>query len=305
MENPFKYLIIALQFFFAFLIYIILAIFVSDLIVSISLIFDLPLPEHTTSLIIGIGALAGLAGVIHARIFSTTRYTIDASTYPASWRGKKIVLVSDLHFGYINHKKFGARIIQKIKSLQPDIIFVPGDVYDGPTIETGPITEIFKELGTIAPVFYSPGNHEHYGPYEKYIQSLRDSGATVLINESIEHDGVTITGIQYYNKNEAHIAKEKIAAAHGDTALPKILLNHPPTFVTEAADLGYSLMVSGHTHAGQFWPNNFTTWLVYGKYNYGKHTYKELTTITTRGVGTSGIPTRLFRCPEFVVIDIK
>ncbi|MDO5011743.1 MAG: metallophosphoesterase, partial [Intestinibacter bartlettii] len=57
------------------------------------------------------------------------KYTIENEKIPKEFNGYNIVQISDLH-----SKLFGAnnkKLIQKIKSLNPDIVVVTGDLIDG------------------------------------------------------------------------------------------------------------------------------------------------------------------------------
>jgi uncharacterized protein len=177
-----------------------------------------------------------------------------------------------------------------------------GDFYDGPAIETGPVTAAWKELAKETPIFLAPGNHESYGDYAAFIRSLRDAGITVLEDQATDYDGVSIVGLRYRDKSAGTATANALAILTLDQTKPAILINHPPTFQKQASADGIDLMVSGHTHRGQFWPFNFLVRAIYGIYTYGKHEENGLTTITTSGIGTFGPPFRLFNTPELVLI---
>ncbi len=253
--------------------------------------------------IIGISFVLSIIGLIQARSITTTSYTVLLKNAPISWRGKKAVFLSDTHFGLMNHKHFSDKVVSSILSLNPDLVLHGGDFYDGPTIPTAPITNSWKKLTEKIPVFYTSGNHEMYGPYELFIQSIRDAGVTVLLDEKITHNGVEIAGITYRAKGQDGKVQEVLTSLSLDPSLDTILINHPPTFHTGAEAAGATLMLSGHTHRGQFSPIGLLTWIIYRKYNYGINSTKNMTSITSRGVGTAGPPMRLFNRPELVVIE--
>jgi hypothetical protein len=252
--------------------------------------------------IVGISFILGILGLIQARTITTTTYTVPLKNAPASWHGKRAVFLSDTHFGLMNHKHFSNKIVSTILSLNPDLVLHGGDFYDGPTVPTAPITNSWKKLTEKIPVFYTSGNHEMYGPYELFIQSIRDAGVTVLLDEKTLHDGVEIAGITYRAKGQDKKAQEVFDVLSFDPALATILINHPPTFHKGAESAGTTLILSGHTHRGQFSPIGILTWLIYRKYNYGINSTQNMTAITSRRVGTAGSPMRLFNRPELVVI---
>jgi predicted MPP superfamily phosphohydrolase len=83
-----------------------------------------------------------------------------------------------------------------------------------------------------------------------------------------------------------------------------ILMSHQPRDFDIAAKAGVDLMLSGHTHGGQFFPINLFTPLIY---RWGKGMYKlnGSTLYTTTCVGTWGPPIRLGSNSELVVFDLK
>ena len=50
---------------------------------------------------------------------------------PDRWRGRTALVFSDLHLGNINGVRFARRIAAMAQRLNPDIIFIPGDLFDG------------------------------------------------------------------------------------------------------------------------------------------------------------------------------
>lgn len=253
--------------------------------------------------ILGASLVLSAIGLIQARTITTTTYTAHLKNAPQSWHGKKAIFLSDTHFGLMNHKHFSDKIVDSILSLNPDLVLHGGDFYDGPTVPTAAITDSWKKLTEKIPVFYTSGNHEMYGPYELFIQSIRDAGVTVLLDEKVIHEGVEIAGITYRPKGQDKKIQEVFDTLSFEPSLATILINHPPTFHAGAEKAGTTLMLSGHTHRGQFSPVGILTWLIYRKYNYGINSTQNMTAITSRGVGTAGPPMRLFNRPELVVIE--
>ncbi len=247
----------------------------------------------------------GLIGLLQARCMKVKRYTITLPHLPHALDGKSIVVVSDTHFGLVNFKNFSKRVIKKIDSLTPHFILHAGDFYDGPKVDTAPITRAWRTLAEKYPVFYAPGNHEHYGDYKQFIMSLKDANVKVLEDQMVIHEGIQIIGVDYRSAGKKLETKAVLEGLHIDRSMPSILINHPPSFHTEAMGSGTSLMVSGHTHRGQFWPINYIVWMIYKKFIYGLHKVGEMYALTTSGVGTAGPPLRLFNTPEVVLITLK
>lgn len=244
-------------------------------------------------------------GFVQARHIKVTRYTITLPDAPTSWNNKTAVLVSDTHFGLINHRRFSDKVVNAIITLDPDFVLHAGDFYDGPSIDTAPISESWKRLATTTPVFMAPGNHEEYGNYTGFLDSLREAKITILDNKVTSLDGVQIAGITYHAGKESPAAGDAIRALLLDTSVPTILINHPPTALSAASSAGVDLQVSGHTHNGQLWPIKYLVRRIYGKYTYGLQPYEQMNVITTSGVGTFGPPFRLGNTPELVLITFN
>jgi uncharacterized protein len=255
--------------------------------------------------IIVLSFICSIVGLVQARNIVTTDYEVSIPNLPLSWQGKKGVFLSDTHFGLMNHKNFSNKIVGRILSINPSFVFHGGDFYDGPKVSMAPITKSWQNLTNKIPVFYTSGNHEMYGPYQKFIDSIKNAGVTVLLDEKTVHEGVQIVGITYRHKGEDIEIQKVLESIGTDPSLPLILINHAPTFHKAAINSGTDLMLSGHTHRGQFSPIGLLTRIIYKKYNYGFHITENMTAITSRGVGTAGPPMRLFNAPELVIITFK
>jgi len=268
----------------------------------LSKFFAFEIPRSIPLAVLLITTLMGIAGLIQARFITTTSYTVSIPSLPEELNGKTAVLVTDTHFGLVNHAHFSDKVVSAILKLNPTFVLHGGDFYDGPKNDTAPITESWKRLVSQIPVFYAPGNHEEYGDYAGFLTSIRNAGVIVLDDKVTTFKGIQIAGLTYRDGKEPEGVDAALAALKLDADIPSILINHPPTSLSAAETAGIDLMVSGHTHNGQFWPLNFLTQKLYGIYNYGLHPYKTLQVLTSNGVGTFGPPLRLFNPSELVHI---
>lgn len=260
------------------------------------------LPVNISYAVLALALLLSLAGIIQARTIKTISYEVSIPNLPESWEGKRAILFSDTHYGLVNNKKAGVKLFERIKKENPDMIFIAGDLFDGPEIDTTYLVSLWSEMSLTYPVFYAPGNHEEYGDYAKFIKDIKDSGINVLEDEVLAYEGVNILGLKYRGKKQEDEVEKIIENITISKDLPTIVINHPPTFMKTLDSNGFDLMLSGHTHRGQLWPGRYLTRAIYGKYHYGYQTFGNLQTITTSGIGTSGPPLRLFNTPEIVEI---
>jgi len=87
-----------------------------------------------------------------------------------------------------------------------------------------------------------------------------------------------------------------------DKSLPIILLDHQPQKLTEPHIEGVDLQLSGHTHKGQFFPNNLITGKIF-EIDWGYLKKDDYQIIVTSGYGTWGPPIKIGNSSE--IIDIK
>jgi predicted MPP superfamily phosphohydrolase len=88
-----------------------------------------------------------------------------------------------------------------------------------------------------------------------------------------------------------------------DTTKPVILLDHQPFHLSEAAEKGVDLELSGHTHNGQMWPLNYITGKIY-ELSYGYLKKGNTNFIVSSGFGLWGPRVRSGSRSEVMLITI-
>lgn len=89
-----------------------------------------------------------------------------------------------------------------------------------------------------------------------------------------------------------------------DKSKPIIVLDHRPQSFEEARENGADLVLSGHSHAGQVFPANLITKMVYTT-DYGYGVYGDTQVVVTSGVGLWGPPIRVGTRAEIAVINVS
>jgi hypothetical protein len=250
----------------------------------------------------GIAALVGFYGLLNARMVRVRRIAIELPNLPASWRGRRAVVLSDLHLGPINGVQFCRRLVAKAQSFQPDVVFLPGDVFDGTKGHLDKLVAPFKQLTPPLGIYFSTGNHEEFTDPAQYIKAIARTGIRVLGNESVTIDGVQVAGVYYHDSSSPLRMKAALDSMRLDRSRPSILLNHAPARLPTVEQAGFSLQLSGHTHGGQFLPFTWITNSVYGRFTKGLHRFGALQVYTSPGAGTWGPPLRVGTRPEIVFI---
>ena len=270
------------------------------------LLFGLHLEKRTIAAVcFGLGLLAGISAIVNAAWTRVVRVTVKLPNLPAAWRGRTAALVSDLHLGHVRNSGFLRRIVRKLSSLRPDVLFIPGDMYDGTAVDLErlaiPWTEFSAPLGS----YFITGNHEEFTSPGKYLDAVRQSGIRVLENEKIVLDGLQIAGVDYRDSVNVERFRSILRQMELDRNVASILLVHNPNHLPVAAEAGISLQLSGHTHRGQYFPFTAFVSRIYGKYAYGLNRFGDLAVYTSCGAGTWGPPMRLGSNPEIVLIRFE
>ena len=244
---------------------------------------------------------AAFAGWVGARrTAAVRRIDIPIAGLPSALEGFTIVQVSDVHVGNTIGRDYVAAIVDRVNSLQPDVVALTGDLVDGtvPQLahDVAPLGRLQSKFGT----FFVTGNHEYYSGAGPWLGELQRLGIEVLLNRHvvIEQGGakLAIAGVPDYSGHhfiESH-RSDPAAAIRGapQDIGAKILLAHQPRTAAAAADAGFDLQLSGHTHGGQFLPWNFFVRLQQ-PYTAGLDRLRSMWVYTSRGTGYWGPPMRL------------
>lgn len=254
------------------------------------------------AVLLGLAVVVSISGIINARLIRRRSLTISLPNLPARWEGRKALMLSDLHLGHVNSRGFARRIASLIRSLQPDIVFMPGDLFDGSHIDAYRAAQPLFHMDVPLGVYFCEGNHEGFGDAPAYDNAVRRGGFHVLRGEAVNVDGVTIAGIPYEDTAvplHVHAFLESLALS---SDRPSILLNHVPNLLGIAEKSGVSLQLSGHTHGGQIFPFTWFTRRVFRQFTHGLNRFGQMQVLTSSGAGTWGPPMRVGSSPEVILI---
>jgi len=260
--------------------------------------------------IYSVAALAAIYGLFNARVIRVRRVVVQIPKLPASWRGRRAVLLSDLHLGPVNGVRFCRRLVSMAARFQPDIVFLPGDLFDGTKGDLDRLLVPFQALAPRFGIYFSTGNHEEFTVATHYIEAIARAGIRVLANERVSVDGLEIAGVLYHDSSsplrmKAVLDSLRPGGPQFDRSQPGILLNHAPTRLPIVEQAGFSLQLSGHTHGGQFLPFTWITRSVFGPFTSGLHRFGALQVYTSTGAGTWGPPMRVGTRPEIVILTFE
>ncbi len=268
-------------------------------------------PEWLAFVPLPVALVAAITGSLQVLWGPRVRHVqVPVANLPASLRGFKIAQISDLHVGATIRRGYVEDVVRRTNSLHADVIAVTGDLADGDAHVIGPHLRAFADLNAAHGKFYVTGNHEYYWKAENWIAEVRRLGLQPLINEHrvITRDGgkilfagiTDIAGGAFLDGHHPDLKKSLAGAQPSDI---NILLSHRPDPFEEAENLGFTLQLSGHTHAGQFIPFNLLIPLVH-KYYRGLNKHARLWLYVNQGTGYWGPPNRFGIPAEITLLTL-
>lgn len=266
--------------------------------------------------LLGASVVSTLAGWLQAEQGpKIRRVKVPIANLPEDIEGLTIAQATDIHIGPLLQKDFMERVVDQLMSLNADVIAITGDMVDG-TVEqlkdhVAPLSRLKAKYG----VYFVNGNHEYYWGAEEWAQKVRSLGLQVLENSNrvftTVHSKVMIAGVNDYKADSVlpnHASDPKTAIESPEACQLKVLLAHQPRSIYAACDAGFDLQISGHTHAGQFYP---WKWLVHlaQPYVQGLHPHvnekgDKTWIYVNAGTGYWGPPVRLGVPAEITLLKI-
>jgi len=261
------------------------------------------------------GGLAGIisfAGFIEAMAGAKLKtVVIPIEDLPDGLKGLKIAQISDLHVGPTIRHSYVENIVAQVNSLEADIIAITGDLVDGSPesldYHLRPLQKLKARLG----VFYVTGNHEYYWGVENWIEKVTQLGFIPLLNQNriVEHQGIKIlvagvTDTSGHQFLDSHRSDPKKAANAQEQCPFRLLLAHRPDSCFEAEPFGFHLQLSGHTHAGQFFPWSLFVRLAH-KYYKGLNRHERMWVYVNSGSGYWGPANRFANRSEITLLQLS
>ncbi|MDL2315371.1 metallophosphoesterase, partial [Bacteroidales bacterium OttesenSCG-928-C19] len=209
-----------------------------------------------------------------------------------------VVAISDVHLGFTIGKNRLQSYVEKINSLQPDIVLIAGDLFDRnirPVMQQK-LNEDLRRISSTYGVYAVYGNHEYYGHIsttkEKDVQDFLTSTGICFLKDSVIHleNGMSIIGRD--DMTNSHRKSINALMADVDTEKPVLMMDHQPYHLEEAEENGVDLQISGHTHAGQVFPGNHIVNKIY-ELGYGYKTKGATHYYVSSGLGLWGPPFRI------------
>ena len=281
------------------------------------------------------GALAGtglfgtlIYGFNNKYRYQVKRFQFSFNNLPASFKGLKIVHISDIHCGSFNDTKAVLRGVKMVMKENADLILFTGDLVNNRSDEMNDYMDVFNQIKAPMGVFSTLGNHD-YGDYSHWdtpeakrqnLELLKEIhaklGWRLLMNEHVAlqkgDDKIALLGVENWSAKARFPKYGKLDKAYeGAASYPfKILMSHDPSHWDAEVRPEYpdiDLMLAGHTHGMQFGVE-----IPGFKWSPVQYVYKEWAGLyeegsqkmyVNRGYGFIGYPGRVGILPEITVIE--
>ncbi|MBO5534731.1 MAG: metallophosphoesterase [Clostridia bacterium] len=261
-------------------------------------------------------------GMFHAQEIQVRRYDI-AVDKPG--KDMTVVFVADLHLSVNSELSTTVKMVDLINRENPDLVLVGGDIFTSsyealfdPQYYSSALSNIRSRLG----VYGVYGNHDVDEPLlggfamaplseafrtPRMEQFMKDSGFTMLSDETVLIDGFLQLIGRVDGEKAGDGTNNRMSAAELlkgiDRTKPVLVLEHEPREYRDLKEAGADVVLSGHTHNGQFFPGNLIVPL-FNENGWGYKVVDGLQTLVTAGIGYYGPPIRVGTDSEISVIRL-
>jgi len=304
----------------ALMLYLILFLFLKDIIRWLSRVFRASFSEsaflsvkNPASFLVILGLSLLVIALGHWNALNPRLRTLEIKIDKSAPAGSRLraVLISDLHLGIINRSSRLERLVKKINAIEPEVVFMAGDIVDEAVSleEEEKMVGLLKKIKAPLGLYACPGNHEYYSGLTKNLSYLEKAGVKVLLDEAVRvADFFYVIGRKDWTavrSGDTRLSLQEIMVRENvDRAWPVIVLDHQPLNLNEAASAGVDLQLSGHTHAGQLFPLNIINKLIYEK-NWGYLKKGSTHIYVSSGSGTWGPAVRTGSYSEIFLLEIS
>lgn len=266
-------------------------------------------------------------GSLHAKRIYTSNYEVTVDKEVDGISELNVVLVADMHLGYGMGCSAMEDMVEKINAKEPDVVVFAGDIFNNDydaLDDPERLEEIFKGIRAREGVFAVWGNHDIketlVGGFsiasktlafrdERMEQFMENANIRVLMDEvtTIADGKIQLIGrLDGEKAGDGTSDRKPIQElTEGlDYSKPIVVINHEPNNLQGNADCGVDVLLSGHTHAGQFFPLTLTQSFVWEN-PWGLLKVGNMYSLVTSGIGYYGPALRIGTDAEVMSVKVK
>jgi uncharacterized protein len=261
-----------------------------------------------------VGGATGLSAAGFAaarRVPEVVEVRVPVADLHPDLEGLRIVQLTDVHIGPTIHGDWLEQVIEVVNSLDADLVALTGDFVDGQVAELVPEMTALGRIRATYGSFFVTGNHEYYWDGPAWCAAIEALGPTVLTNEHRCFERgrakLLVAGVADLSAGQrvpGHASDPARAKAGAPAHDFYLLLAHQPRSVFAAAKAGFDLQLSGHTHAGQYFPMSVLIYL-FQPYVSGLNRHEDMQIYVSRGTGYWGPPNRAGSPSEISLLTLE
>jgi predicted MPP superfamily phosphohydrolase len=273
----------------------------------------------TSVAVVGFVALLLLWGFTGGQAAAArTRVAVTVPGLAPELIGLRIVQISDLHIGNHLEGETLSRWVEQVNATDADVIVVTGDIFD---FDPAFVEDGARRLAALKArhgVYAILGNHDVYTGVACVTEALRRfaPGVHLLRDEIVKLPvaaplylaGSEDPGRDWTARGVRLPTLEALAAARPDDG-PTLLLVHRPELFGQAAELGFPLVLAGHTHGGQMAlptpGGRYNLARVVSPLTRGLYRQGRSTLYVNRGLGVGGPAVRINCSREIATIELR
>ncbi len=266
--------------------------------------------RYTFFLAISVVTITLIAGHVNAVIPRVKHIPLTISKAANIKSPLRVVVASDIHLGTIIGPRREKRLVNKINSLEPDLVLFAGDVVDedlGPVLHQN-VGKGLEKIRSLYGIYSITGNHEYIGGVAEAVEFLTRHGIMVLRDSvTTVMNAIYLVGREDHDQSRFGGKGKKSLQEllqNVDRSKPVIVMDHQPTTLDESVKNNVDLHLSGHTHNGQIWPLNLLTRKIY-QLSWGYEKRGNTHIYVSSGFGTWGPPVRIGSHPEIVELILS
>lgn len=219
------------------------------------------------------------------------------------------VVVTDLHINRSTSKEHVKKVVERINALNPDVIFLVGDIFDDRADAITAQAGELKKLQAAHGIYFAVGNHEFYNGLFEHLKLAGREKFKIVFNNgySVPELNLFVSGIPDYT-----------SVRYGNLFLPdiekamqgsrpenyRVMLSHTPSYADFLNSDIVDAQFSGHTHGGQIFPFHFLVKHA-NKYLAGLYKVNGMDLYVSRGAGYWGPPMRLLAPAEITLVRLR
>lgn len=272
--------------------------------------------------LLALAALAVLAyPFLEARMLTVEEHTLYVTNLPANLRNLRIAYATDIHKSAWFSQSRVSDLINTLNNLSADIIILGGDY----ATDSDSAIEFFRTAPALHArlgVFGVLGNHDRTEPESNLsvlMAEMKNYGCLPLVNTvsrmKLGQTYIYVAGVDDYYNGRPDVEGVAAQVSSGDFV---IFAGHTPDLMpsvlaaksSDGDNHWFDLALFGHTHGGQINILGYTPFKsllpeVGSRYMNGWLEENRAAVLVSNGVGTSGLPVRLFAPPQVHLITLK